>query len=250
MIFATLDSISRRYNLERGLPLHYYLESLLHASTCLREMSIDTLKVIRTVELPVNSYFAVDLPDDFVDDVGLAIPVGGLLQPIPKREGLSPLRVHDNTGNFIAYDQTINVNEVDLFAFNTNWLWYWNINDYGEPTGRYFGSPGAGRMNGWQVFKERRQIQLTNTFTSPTIVLMYISDGQSSDNATQVELMAIKAIQSYIDWQRSHNAAIKDSPEARTFYSEKRKVRARMDDLTVADIRQCVLKSYNATMKN
>lgn len=250
MIFNSLDTISRRYLLERSLPLHYYLEVLLHASTCLRESNFDTLKIVRTVELPVNSYYAVDLPDDFVDDVALAIPIGGLLHPIPKREGITPLRSHDSTGQFVPWPLLSNTTDQTFFGFNTSWLWYWNINDYGEPTGRYFGSPGNGRLNGYKVVKERRQIQVTNTFTSGTVVLMYISDGQSADNATNIEIAANRTIHTYVDWQRSPNATVKDAPEARTFYNEKRKFRARQNDLTIDDVKDIIRKSYRASIKN
>lgn len=250
MIFSTLDGIVRRTLLERSMPLHYYLEYLLHASTCLREMSFDTLQIVRTVALPVNSYFAVDLPGDFTDDVGLAIPIGGLLHPVTKRDGITPLRSHDSTGNFIPWPLLSDQTDQNFFGFNTSWLYYWNINDYGEPTGRYFGSPGQGKLNSYKLVKERRQIQLPNTFTSSTVVLTYISDGQSADNATQIETWAIRSIQTYIDWQTSPSAKIKDSGEARTFYNEKRKCRARTDDLTSDDVKTIIRRHYFAAIKN
>jgi hypothetical protein len=250
MIFATVDQLVRRNLLERQLPIHYYFERLLHVSSGIRILTRDTLKIINTVELPVNSYMAVDLPDDFSDDVALCIPVGAELHPVPKRDSLTPLRIHDSTGAFTPYADDINQEGVTVFGFNTNWLWFWNINDYGEPTGRYFGAHGSGKLNGYTVVKERRQIQLTGTFTSPTIVLQYISDGQRSDNATQIEIDAYDVLTAYADWKSSPNALFETSPEARTFFNQKRLCRARTNDLTVTDLRNIVLKAYNASIKN
>jgi len=172
MIWSNLDSITRRRLLEMRLPLHYYLEYLLHASTCLRELHIDTLKVINYVELTLNDYYAADLPVDFVDDVGVGIQVGQFLQPISKRDNITNLRNVDTDGSFIPFTDSGTTNGDTFFGFNGNWLWWWNINDFGEPTGRYFGANGGANSNGYKIIKERRQIQFTETFTSANDVLM------------------------------------------------------------------------------
>lgn len=250
MVLTNLDQITRLTLLERSLPLHYYLEILLHASSCLRELTIDTLKIVNYVELPVNNYFAIDLPNDFVDDVALTIPVGQYLHPVPKNDSITNIRKHDSSGNFIPFADITQTNGETLFGFNSNWLLFWNINDYGEPTGRYFGAHGAGKLNGYKLVKERNQIQLTESFTSPTAVLIYISNGQSSDNASQIETVAIATIQAYTDWKRSPYADNKDSPPARNYYNQRRLLVAREDDLTDTDIRNIVLKSYTAAYKS
>lgn len=250
MVLTSLDQISKLTLLERGLPIHYYLEVLYHASSCLRELNIDTLKIVNTVELPVNSYFAIDMPNDCIDLLGVNIPVGGLLHPVPQNDAITPLRTHNAAGDFIPFADANRANGETIFGFNTNWLWFWNINDYGEPTGRYFGAHGAGRLNGYKWVKERNQIQLTETFTSPTVVIMYISNGVSANNASQIDTQAIRTIQTYTDWQRSPYATVKDSPPARTYYNERRLLVARQDDLTIEDIRTVVLRSYTASIKN
>lgn len=250
MVFTSVDKIIRRNLLERGLPIHYYFEELLHVTSGLRQLSADTLLMINSVELTVNSYGAVDLPSDFKDDVALTIPVGGELHPVPKRDSLNPMRMHNSTGAFAPYADDINQQGVTIFGFNTNWLWFWNINDYGEPTGRYFGAHGAGKQNGYKVVKERRQIQLTGTFTSQTVVLLYVSDGQSADNATQVEVDATDTLQAYTNWKSGPNALNENSPEARSFYNQRRLLRARFNDLSITDLRDLILRSYSAAIKN
>lgn len=253
MQYANLDMIVRRSLLEKGLPLHYYLEYLLHGSAALRELSQDSLKLINVVNLDVNDYGAADLPGDFVDDVMVGIPVGGLIQPIAKKDSINPIRVYDGTtGSFESYsnESNLNTSELTFFGINTSYFWYWNVNDYGEPTGRYFGANGGSYQNGYKVIKERRQIQFTGTFTSGNAILTYISNGQSIDNATMVEWAAHSAIQAYSNWKSSPNAAIKDSLEARTFYNEKRLLRARLNDMTLADLKNIIRSSFTATIKN
>lgn len=250
MIWANLDMIVRRTLLEKGLPIHYYCELMFHVSAAVRELSKDTLKIVNTVKLPVNSYFAADLPDDFVDDIGVGVAVGNMLQPVPKKDSITPLRQVNDEGQFIPYSETQNSGEQTVFGFNGGWLWYWNVTDYGEPTGRIYGAGGGAKSNGYKILKERRQIQFTETFTADEAVLMYISSGQSVDNATQIDWLAFAAIQAYANWKRSPNADIKDSYEAATWYNERRLLRAALDDLTLTDIKQIIRDNYRATMKN
>jgi hypothetical protein len=249
MQLVTLDIICRRWLLERGLPIHYYLEALIHSSAAIRELAKDTLKIVNTKNLPVNDYGAIDLPDDFKDDVGVFFNLGGTIKGMPHNDSLNPLRSYNATsGGFESnVAQTTATSGVNFFG-SSNWMWFWNINEYGEPTGRFFGA-GGGSSSGYKVIKERRQIQLSSGFEGSNMVLQYVSNGQSADNATQIEWDAFKAIQSYIDWQRSPNAVFKDSPEASTYYNEKRKLRANIDDMGIIDIKNILHSAYKASIK-
>ena len=252
MLLSNLDTIVRRWLLEKGLPIQYYMEALFHASTALRELSFDTLKIVNVANLPVNSYAAIDLPSDYKDDIAVCINYGGALSELPKQSWINPLRIHDTTtGGFELSSTNIGSNlQGSLYGqSNSSWSWFWNINDYGESTGRFFGAKG-GTSQGYKVVLERRQIQLTENFAGSNVVLLYISDGQSADNATQIDSYAISCIQSYIDWKRSPSASIKDSGEARTFYNEKRILRARLNDMTLVDIKNVLHNSYKSTIKN
>lgn len=252
MEFANLDMIVKRSLLENGKPIHWYPEYLFHASACLRELSFDTLKLVNTKRLPVNDYGAVDLPSDYSDFISVGIELGGTISKIPQQEWISPLRVHNTSGQFVAQS----TDDIDLAArsffagYYGNWSWYWNITDgYGEPTGRFYGSNG-GTEQGFKIVKERRQIQLTDNFKGGGIVLMYISNGQSIDNATQIDWAAFSTIQAYIGWKSSRNANIKNSQEATSFYHEKKLLRARLSNLTMIDIKQVLHSSYRASIKN
>lgn len=253
MQLANLDMICRRWLLDRGYPIHWYLEALFHSSTAIREMSKDTLNIVNTVNLPVDDYGAFELPGDFVDDVAVCFSSGGQLQQIPHKNRINPLRIHDaTTGQFVS-QPTINQLGVDtdVFwgAFGFGWGWFWNINEYGEPTGRAFGANG-GSGRGYTVVRERRQVQLSDGFAGGNVIFQYISNGQSADNATQIDWRAFRAITTFIDWQRSPNATMKDSPEARTFYNERRLLRAELSELSMADIKDVLRSSYTASLKN
>jgi len=255
MVLATLDEITRRGLIESGLPIHYYLEYLVHGATCLRELSFDTLKIVNTIQLPVNEYGAVDLPDDFVDDVAVCLPSSTTLQPLPKQNSINPIRIHDsNTGEYIPPHRPgsgTNSAGVDdsFFWGSAGWLWYWNVNDFGEPTGRFFGATG-GTKRGYKVVKERKQIQMSYDYSEKSVVLQYISNGQSIDTASQIDTQAIQTIRAWQEWKRSGNANNDFSPEAISFYNNKKRLRARLSGLTLVDIKNTLRNGYTGTIKN
>lgn len=252
MNLTTIDQICRRALLEDGLPIHFYPEMLYHGATCLRELNLDTLKIVNTVNLPVGTYAEVNIPDDFVDDVSVSVPQGWGLFPLPKQEWLTPIRVHNTTtGVFEPYVQdqdTTNTGFSTFYGFPASWAYYWNVDDYGEFTGRRFGAHG-GTAIGYKVVKERRQIQMTDNFTDTNIILMYISDGQSVDAATQIDYAAFQTIRAYQEWKRSGNANNDNSPEGRGFYNQKRLLRARLNPLTKSDVQNIIRRSYTAGIK-
>jgi hypothetical protein len=259
MKLATLDTIVRRGLIESNLPMHYYLEYMIHGATCLRELSFDTLKIVNTVHLPVNDYGAVDLPEDFVDDVSMGFYASGVLQPLPHINSISPIRNHNQQGQFTHpsiptnYTTPTNVNQVnsgnDLFLGGLGIFWFWNVSDFGEPTGRFFGATG-GTSIGYKVIKERRQIQLSVGFERKSVVLQYISDGQSIDNASQIDTQAIQCIRAWQEWKRTPGANNDYSAEAISFYNRKKQLRSRLSGLTLVDIKNTLRNGFTAAVKN
>lgn len=251
MITTSLDIITRRWLIDNGMPIHYYLEGLSHSSTCLRELSFDTLQIYNSKNLSVDDTGAIDMPSDFDDDIAVCIPAGQRLIQLPKQDWITPLRIHDAvSGDFVPYTDQDNVNNDRFFGFEVGgWSWFWNVNSYGEPTGRFFGASG-GTNSGYKVVRERRQIQMSENFIGTNVVLIYASDGQSVDNATQITPRAFACITSFINWKRSPNKDNDNSPEGRSFYNQKRLLRARNDDLTPTDIKNIVRKNFHASIKN
>lgn len=248
MIYTSLDKIVRRVLLGKRLPIHYYIEFLVHASTCIRELTNDSLMVVNTVELTPNEQFAVDLPCDYVDWTKVGLRQGQFVQPITQRDSINRLVQYLPNGQPTTYGAANSVN-LD-FPF---WPGYWmfqNIDDLGENLGRLYGYNTGIGANGFKVLKERSQIQLTETFNGTTCVLEYISDGQRADNATQIDPRAQMCVESYINWKRGPNADIDRSPEAVSYFNQRRQLRARMDDLTPWDIRSILYRNYKGSIKN
>lgn len=251
MITTTIDEITRRYLFDNGLPMHYYCEALSHAATCLRELNFDTLRIINSANLPTDNTASLTLPADFADDVAVCIPSGQSLLELPRQDWITPLRVHDSTtGLFEPYTELQNDNGVVLFGYPFGaWNWFFNVDSFGTPTGAAYGSSG-GTTSGYKVFKEQRRIQLSENFTDSNVVLLYISDGISVDNASQIDPQAFSTLTAFINWKRSPNRNNDNSPEGRNFYNQRRLLRARKNDLDISTLRNILHQSYTATVKN
>jgi len=247
MKFTSIDKIIRRNLLGKRLPLHYYVEFLVHASTCLRELTFDSLRIVNTVELTLTDYFAADLPCDYVDWIKIGIKMGQFVQPITQRDSINRLHAFNNEGQIVTYADPATVN-MD-FPF---WPGYWmfqNIDDLGENLGRLYGFNTGVVPDGFKILKERNQIQFTETMRTVNVVLEYISDGQTSDNASQIDEYAWSTIEAFINWKRSQNGDNERSPEGQLYKNQRRVLRARMNQLTVYDIRQILFKNYRASIK-
>lgn len=251
MLLTNLDIICRKWLLERGLPIHWYSEALYHSAASLMILTQDTLQIINTENLPVDSTGNIMLPDDFDEDLALCIPSGQRLINLPKQDWITPLRIHDTTsGEFVPYTDNDGTqdNVFQFFGFRAGWSFYWNVDSYGSFTGRNFGGHG-GTALGYQVFKQQRRIQLTEGLTDTSAVLMYVSDGQRADNASQIDTKATRCIITYIDWQSSPNRTNENSPEGRTFYNQKRRLKTLLNPLTITDVRNILRNAYTGGIK-
>lgn len=251
MLLTNLDIIVRKWLLERSLPIHYYSEGLYHSAASLMLLTQDTLQIINTANLPVDDTGNIQLPDDFDEDLTLCIPSGQRLINLPKQDWVTPLRIHDTeSGEFVPYTDNDNIqdNAFQYFGFRAGFNYYWNVDTYGSFRGRNFGGHG-GTALGYQVFKQQRRIQLTEGLSDTSAVLMYVSDGQQADNASQIDTKATRCIITYIDWQSSPNRTNENSPEARTFFNQKRRLRTLLNQLTIADIRNILRNAYTAGLK-
>lgn len=226
--------------IKRRYPLVYYIDFMVHAASCLRELSLDDMQCIQAKLLPVNPLNnTVDLPEDYQDYIKAGIQEGQYVRPLVETSGLN--RITNRGANFIptTYSEDNNVNAIGIFAYgnyNINWFGT-NWNEYGEFIGRNFGAGAGIQDDVFIVVKERNQIQLTDHLAGlDYLVLEYISDGTSADAATHVDSYAIATIQDYIIWQMKETSRTYSTGErqiAEQQYINSRKIlRARMSDLT------------------
>ena len=264
MTTASLDYIVKNFILKKGYTLHWYMQFMVYASDCLRDITFDDLRVINTKILPVNQAInTAELPEDYQDYVNVSVMVGQRIRPLVPTLTLNPLTSLDTNSNFNPQDWTDNLTPPDsnngqaqLYYGALPYAQWFTVhyNDFGENIGRFFGLGAGYQEDTFQVFKERNQIQIDQKLYVENVVLQYISDGQSADAATLVDPYAIKTIQAYIDSQlKAHNRNYNmgEKQLAQNEYIRERKIlRARKADWSVEKIKRIVQKNTMAAPKS
>lgn len=253
MTLYTLDNIVRGALAEKGYPMHFYLQYLTYGVDALRELNFDVLQNLKSVRLPVNSYRAAILPNDYVDYVRVGNEIGQYIYPWgEKRESFNRLNKFDSQGNKVSYGDI----EAQNGILPNNWegFWYTNyVNDKGEHLGRIFNNRPAFRES-FSIIRERGEIQLDTSYEGKEIVMDYISDGTSVNASTSIHPYAYATIKAYIFWkQKEHNRSygLGERQVAKDeYYNQLRILRARMNSIDVNDIRRSLQASYGPTIKN
>lgn len=253
MQLYTLDNIVRSALADKEYPMHWYLQFLTYGVDSLRQLNMDVMQNVKSVRLPVNSYYAATLPNDYVDYVRVGNELGEYINPFgEKRDSFNRLNKFDSQGNKISYADIEAVNS--LMPNNWEGFWYTNyINDKGEHLGRIYNNQPSFR-NAFVIIRERSEIQLDVSYTGTTITMDYISDGLSTDASNNVHPYAVDAIKAYIFWKqkehgRQYNRADKKDAEDE-YYNQLRVLKARMNGIDIIDIRRSLSRAYGPVIKN
>ena len=252
MTVTTLDRIVRNILLKNRYGLCYYIDFLLYAAECLKELTIDDLHVINSKLMTVSSDNTIELPPDYTDYVNVSLRFGQHLKPLVEDSTLNPLPNYDTDFQIQPY-----VNYTGTNGGYFNQVLYpaifggINFNDYGESIGRIFGWAGGTGVDTFRVIKERNIIQINQNLSCTEVVLSYISDGQSVDAATHIDIYADATIKAYINWQRMENSRtynLSEKERGRQLYINERMIlRARMSDLTINKMRRILQRNSLAS---
>jgi len=249
MTYTSLHKIITGYLAQRRYPIHFYVEFLLYANRCIEEIHFDTMGNVRVKKLPVNDYGAITLPCDFMDWTKVGAINGQYVKPMFQREGLTRLNNYDGNGDKVAYDSSDETIFTGLFGLFGNYVRY---NEKLENTGRLYGSRGS-QLESFKFIRERNEIQVNIDQDITEVVLEYISDGQESDNATQVNPYAKSTIEAYINWKHKENGRSYGEGERiraqRQFDQQYRILRGRMANWTISGIKAAVNKNIHGSIK-
>lgn len=253
MTLYTLDKVVRSALADKQYPMHFYLQFLTYGVDALRELNMDVMQDVKSVRLPINSYNAAFLPNDYVDYTRVGNEMGQYISPWgEKKESFNRLNKFDSQGNKVDYGDV----EAENGILPNNWEGFWYssyVNDKGEHLGRIFNNR-PGYRESFVILRERGEIQLDTSYTGTEIVMDYISDGTSLTASNSIHPYAISTIKAYIFWkQKSHGRqyGIGERREAADeYYNQLRTLRARMNNIDVNDIRRSLSSSYGPTIKS
>lgn len=256
MTYTSLDSIVRKFLIDNGYPIHWYMQTLSNAVEVLRELHFDVLKSVNTTLITINDYHAADLPDDYVDFTKVGVKTGQFVRPLVQRESIN--RLTNIVNNEKAdYPGGEGANGVYYAGGAPGFGFYWGTNvwnQYGENTGREYGLGAGEQTDTYKVIPERNQIQFHQSFrVGQQIVLEYITDGTSCNTATMVDPYAQACIKAFCLWKMAEQNRSKTLGERQLLKQEYdlqyRRLRSRKNGLTVNDIKRIFEKSYTSSPK-
>lgn len=248
MTVISLDQIVKNILLKRRYSIHYYLDFLVPAKDCLRELSFDLpMNTLRYKVLTLNSNNAVELPNDYQDWANVSYRMNQYLIPLIEDGSLDLVPNYDSNFDIQPYNQGIatDVNPgVVLYNGYLSPYWYmYNMDVYGENLGRQFGGVG-GQADTFKINKARNEIKINENLAVTEIVLEYIGNGMDGDSATHIDLYAQATIEAYCMWQFYVNNRTYGAGEARVgeqeFIKQYQILRARFSDLTIDRLKRLV----------
>lgn len=248
----SLDQIVKNMLLKRRYSLHWYLDFLVPAKDCLRELSFDLpLNTIRYKILPIDATTGnITLPDDYVDWAGVSIRINQYLVPLVEDSSLNTIPNYDSNFsvqpyiNGVATDTTPDT--IYAGGYVAPFWWETNYNELGENLGRQFGGVGS-YSDTFKEDKSKNIIKINENLGCTEAVLEYIGNGLDADSATHINAYAQAAIESFCMWQFKENNRTYSEGEAqvakRDYEQQVLILRARLSDLTVDKLKRIVQKN-------
>jgi len=249
MTTISLDSIVKNILMKRKYPFHYYIEFLVSAKDCLRELTFDNFEIVRYKVLTLNSNNALPMPNDYQDVTGVYVRNGQYLIPLVEDDSLDLVPNYDSNFDIQPYSQGVasttgEANQIVYYNGLLSPYWYLNNwNEFGENLGRQFGGVGA-LPDTYRVNKARNEIKINENLANLEYVLEYISNGMDADSATHIDGYAQATIEAYCMWQFKENNRTYGVGEAKTaeqsYIKERQILIARLSDLTIDRLKRIV----------
>lgn len=246
----TLDQVVRMALKDIEAGLERYEQFLMWAQGGYSDFRMDLSREIKTVELDLTAWKAIEWPEDYVDWTLIGVRQNGRMYVFSNDEEI-PLFFDKDDADVpeanVEFADDADFSEASDVTYN-----FRNYNSRGQDLGRLFGL--AAKNNGvgyYRVNRERREIQINPIMHVTKVYLEYIADSHSPTKATIVPLYAVEMIKQYIHWKRIYfskqSTEVAKREAERLYFNEFYRVVDRMDDTTIADIVEAAVDGYSGS---
>ena len=246
--FVSLDSCIRNAIMDIGAGMERYEQFKKWAIDGYREFHFDLAAEVKTVQLELTAWKAIELPIDYVDFVMIGVVTDGDIRVFTNDDRIS---LYHEDEDPIDGDPDDAPADGSLPTDTTSERrYFYNITSRGEDAGQLYGL--TVKSNGVGYYKmnpERREIQFSPHVRSDTLIyLEYISDGINPCEKTVVNVYAAKLIELYIHWQRhsfAKSSNMAEKKEAKdNYWNQYYKVQNRLQKITAADVLEVARDGY------
>lgn len=245
-----LDEAINAYIDEAELSVHKYFKLWQLAFRVMTELGIDFFYQIKSVKLPINPNFTVDLPSDYLkySKVGVLNDVGEII----------PLRYNDKLTTYAEFSsdrvqKTQDTTLFNFFLFNTPiWYNFWTGNSF---TTLYGMSSGAPFIGNFKIDNNAGVILLNETFSYTYIMLEYVASPQQ-DQQYFIPIQFKEAMIAGLAWldirsiPSSRRGNLGDKRDRRhEFYNQRRLAWARYRPLNLQEAYEWAQANTRLTVK-
>lgn len=227
-MFPNLDTITRSVLMQKGYPLHWYVQFLKYAADGLRELKFDSLPSFQTRMFNISPTGVVFMPESTVDVISVDHMHGQFTRPLVQQININPLPNQDAQGNSVLYPN----NDHGFIGEYNRYAERWN-----------------GTNEGYIYLPTSKTIQLTQGLRDKRVLVKFIDDGSCTDNATEVHPYAQATLEQYTKWQYKENTRTYSGGERQMeenkYYNQLRLLKDRIDPLTCEDVINIVNRASN-----
>lgn len=245
--FYTLNSVAETVSTDlkefgtHNLPIY-----LKWAVEVYRELVFDFAREIKTTKLSLNSYRALDFPEDYVDWVKVGIQYGDKIYVLGTSDKIALYHDIDDTGQILLNSATTDEyvpNGVNKEAYIGGYM----FNNFSGMS--LHGLGGLPYKGYFRVDKAMRQLQFASSFPDVPIYLEYISDGINPCGATYIDPLLYDACRQGTHYRRmefddSISESAKDK-QGRKAHDAMKKAEYRKMDISAIDILNCTREGYS-----
>jgi hypothetical protein len=246
---TTVDGIVRSSLMTLGLPIHWYVQFLHYALKCLnQELNMDTLPLIKTVEVTLDDNNELQIPRDFIDVIKLG-------RKVNNDHRIKVFGVNDNFNrNAVSADNKSTESDQVLASLNYGGYYFTNFyNDKGEHKGGMVGYGNDTTSSEYKVIRDRHVIKVSPAQPTGVTIYMEYLGYHTATTASYIHPYAAEVIEAYIIYKfKEHNRSVNKGEmmeSKQEYYNQLRKLRGRLYGLTKTDILRLVRGEFRQSVK-
>lgn len=227
---------------------------IFHAKRGLQELTFDSLKEVRAIELDISDQLTMILPENYVSYVRVSwIDEGGNFRPMiyNNKTKIAKNYLQDNEYNILFDSEGFPLegenNSYTEIGKEKESIINYSCSDSCTDGKRFGMDTSTANINGWFTIDKRLgTINFSSQIESKTVVLEYISDGLEYEDSVDIKVhkFAEESLYNYIRWNLLNNRiGVQEYVVRRTkkdFYNSRRIARARIQGLKYNELVQTI----------
>ena len=227
----------------------------------IREMGFDVMKRVKSLSLEVSDNNTVDLPDDFVGLLRVAVAGSdGIVYVLKENKHINIAQQYkkDSFGNPIdsdsdgVYDREASTTVINNIGGDNADNYEHRQYLYESAEGRTYGYGGGKGIGHYRLNYEQNRLELNSSVVIEDVVVEYIADEARSTNPS-VHVYAEEALRNYIYLKLIHRKsnvpAVEKQMARQNYYNELRIAKSRMNAFSKEEALNVIRKNFKQSPK-